>query len=203
MLESPVLSGRQQPGDYASFTHTGTWVDDRLCNSCGRASSRLAEPLLVEWDKGSNRVGDFSYCGYTVIATKCVRDFLIEHTFEFEYRYVEVVRPDNDANLEKRVPYPYTGPELFWIVPRIHIPLDPGRSGVRQRGRCDLCGMTDWSFARDGIVVDRSQWNHEKVFEIEQFVPAGAIVITEMGLSVLLSTQLSNIGFHECGMVTE
>jgi hypothetical protein len=59
-----LLDDPANPAEFAQFAAVGTWADDRSCDVCGEASSRLVEPLQIEWDEGTDRIGDFSWAGY-------------------------------------------------------------------------------------------------------------------------------------------
>ncbi len=196
------MAVRSQPlRCFRAFSHRGTWANAGLCNTCERSLASLVEPLLVQWDEGSEIIGDFSYCAYTVVVKPTVVDFLKENAFEFEYRRTAVVPPNPEVPRIPRVAYPYEGSTLHWVVPRILLPLDAARSGVGIESSCSACGYTRWRFAREGIVIDSAVWAGEKVFRIEHFAPSGAIVITEEGLSILRGTSFSGLGYHECGEI--
>lgn len=198
-LESPKADGARN--DYATFSHLGTWTDGGLCEGCGRSLSLLTEPLMVEWDPGSSNIGDFSYRGYSVLAGPAAIQVLVSNEFELDYRVAEVVPPESTSRRRAIVPYPYVGPKLVWIYPRATIPLDPAASSAVLLGACEVCRHFKWQFLRSGIVINSSDWNGERTFRISQFVPSGAIVITQEGADLLSSAQLSNLGLHEVGKI--
>ncbi len=200
-LEPPSLWNSTPSHAFASFSHVGTWEDDQLCASCGRSFARLTKPLLIQWDEGSAQIGDFSYCGYTVIVSDRVRSLLVEHGMEFNYYSTETVAPEAPPTGRPRVEFPYFGPALTWIVPRFCVPLNTKKSHLEMESLCSSCGFVDWPFSRKNLVIDRQSWHGERAFEIEQFVPSGAIILTEEGLSMLQSAGLSNLGSHECGVI--
>ena len=63
-----LLDDPAKPAEFARFSHVGTWSNDRVCEVCGEPTSRLVEPLQIEWDEGTDRIGDFSWGGYHCVA---------------------------------------------------------------------------------------------------------------------------------------
>ena len=193
----------QDPGlydMYARFSHVGTWSDGGFCSACGEATSNLIEPLQIEWDPGSDRIGDFSWCGYVAAVTDNVKSSLSSHGFDCEYRKTEVMKPQN---IEKynTVDYPYKGPALNWVLPKSSLMLNEKMSRVDLSSDCGECGQKLYTFRREGIVIDSSQWNGEKIFSIVQFDKTFAIFSTEEGLQEILYFNFTNLGYSECGYI--
>lgn len=186
---------------FAYFGHLGTWVDDdEDCEQCELSTSLLTEPILVEWEPGNDVIGDIAWCSYTFIVVSRVRDFLVARNFECGFGRTEVVPPEKPR---KRgiVPWPYTGPEFHWVRDQVYVPLNQDASGVTLEEKCDVCGRKDYTFRMDGIVIDRSAWDGQKMFEIEQFKPSGATFITEAALEEILGQEFTNFHYLEAGVI--
>jgi hypothetical protein len=201
LLEPRTLSDPSAYLEYARFAHVGTWSDHGLCEACGQNLSHLEEPLEIEWEPDADRIGDFAYCGYTVAVNQKVRDYLVCNHYEFAFGEVRVVRPAGRSGGRRQVAFPYVGPQLFWLRAKEQVELNEARSGIRLKLDCPACGKKDYGFKRDGIMIDKTAWKGQKVFEIKQFDPSGVIFITEEGLNRLIQERFTNIGFHECGTI--
>lgn len=106
-----------QPGKHARFSHVGTWSDGYVCKPCGNTTERLIEPLQIEWNDGTEVIGDFSWCGYTAIVLDPVKSFLKKNGFDAKYGKVDVMRPTAKAK-RPSVSFPYEGPKLLWLIPK-------------------------------------------------------------------------------------
>jgi hypothetical protein len=197
MLVSQQVVASDSKYRFDTFSHLGTWKDDRSCVDCGQSLARLVPPLIVEWDGYGVEVGDLAYCGYTVIAKRSAAELIGKCGLDFLTHRVLVA----DRTGGNRIENSKAKSRFKWIEPKHQIPLLPDESNVRVVRSCATCGKTDWSFAREGIVVRDRDRNGLNAFRIEQLDPSGAIVVTEEGLEILKKLQLANLGFRECGRV--
>jgi hypothetical protein len=61
---------------FAECSVVGSWTKGgKPCKACQLTSQDLTEPLLVEWEPGSDVIGDFSWCGYTAVVKEEVKSF--------------------------------------------------------------------------------------------------------------------------------
>ena len=91
--------------DYARFAHTGTWSKEtEYCEKCEYSNQHLIEPLQIEWEPDTDAIGDFSWCGYSIIVLDRVKEHLIEYEFECEFGEVEVRRPTTPKKQKKMAP---------------------------------------------------------------------------------------------------
>jgi hypothetical protein len=191
------LLWQQRPyGDYAGFSHLGTWSESRLCPKCGRHSSRLVEPLLVEFEPGSDVLADFMWCGYSFIVLPPVRAFLEHERFGCSFGRVEVVQPST-ATRKRRVVYPYVGPELTWVKVIDSVSIDAATNNLAV-ATCTNCHRTKIGFKQTGLILSKSEWHGSKMFRVAEYSPTVAY-ITEGGLDDLLTEGFSNLGFIEAG----
>jgi hypothetical protein len=195
-----LLDDPAKPAEYALFSHVGTWADDHVCEECGVARSRLIEPLRIEWNEGTEVIGDFSWGGYHAVVLDSVKAFLENNTFEARFGRVEVISPTDPAS-RPRVPFPHRGPHLSWLIPTARVPLDSARSGVSLISDCSVCGQKRYTFKREGLWLPKKSWNGEKLFLIEQFGRSRATFITEAGLAMLTSAHFTNLCPHAAGQI--
>ena len=195
LLEDPDLLTQ-----FARFSHLGTWSKGKLCEGCGQSTSRLKEPLQIAWEPDSGVIADFSWCAYAAVVTRRVADSLSELDFEFDLGAVQVVEPRRKGR-KKRVPYPYKGPELKWLLPSSRISLDPSGSGIELLIDCKVCRQPKYTFKRDGIVVNRDCWDGQKVFCMQQYPRAQAMFVSEEGMRLLQERGFSNIELTLAGEI--
>jgi hypothetical protein len=187
-----LLDDPAKPGEFARFSHVGTWSKGSLCKNCGVTTEKLIEPLQIEWDKGTERIGSFSWCGYTCVVTDEVRKFLEQTKVDCTFGRVEVM-PPTEKTKRPRVPFPYTGPRLHWLIPARRLPVNQTRSGVQLISDCAQCGEKRYSFKRDGLVIDAATPAETVLFVIDQFGKSRATFITEPLLAWLKSEGFTNL----------
>lgn len=195
-----LLDDPAQPGRFARFTHVGTWSEGELCDGCGQCTQELIEPLQIEWDPGTDRIGDFSWCGYTAVVRNEARSFLEEGEYPCRFGRVEVVAPTVTRSRRRRVAYPYTGPELSWLIPTRRVALDENASGIELEVDCPQCGQKDYSFRQTGLVIPADEWGGEKLFLIEQFGKSKATFLPDFALSQLIEQGFTNLEPVEAGV---
>ncbi len=181
------------------YSHVGTWTDGRLCDECGHSSSRLEEPLQIEWQYGSDQIADFSWCGYTAVITERVRKFMLRERFECDFGMVEVV--PYKAKKKRHVPFPYVGPQLHWLIPRLSLPLDEKRSGLKVEIFCQTCERKYYRFQWRRLVVSKRDWNSAQLFCARQLEPSSAIFVPTSALAMLRAEGFTNIGTCTSGII--
>jgi|GEM_PF-2931962 len=192
--------------EYARFAHTGVWVKTTRCKACYAVVDKgitsllsLSAPLQIEWEPDSNIIGDFSWCGYTVIVTEKVKQFFLKHKFECDFGMVDIHKSTTPKRSRKTVPFPYEGPTLHWLIPKIYIALDEVESELEIKSKCSVCGSVQYQFKAEKIVIPKACWNGSKIFRVKQFIPSSATFITEKGLEEILSQKFTNFWFREAG----
>ena len=202
-----LLTSLVMPSVHPLFGHIGTWSEPKItdpwgtCSLCGNHDSILLEPLQIEWLTGSTEIGDFSWCGYTAVVLDHVRDWLVKSGFEVRFGRVEVQKPKGKKGRMPRVPFPYVGPHLNWMISEKRVLLDEERSGIEKVPDCKRCGQKRTKFVRKDIFIPRANWKGEKLFIIEQNGKSGAMFITEEAASLLHSTKFSNYVLRPAGII--
>ena len=115
----------------------------RLCPSCGACE---LPPLELEWDIGSDLIGDFVFAVAPIIAKQTVAKELAQHFKGFTTRAVNfpehpnLMRPTPPKQTrKKRVWLPYEGPPLCEMVVTHEVNLLP-QSTVEYESVCKECG---------------------------------------------------------------
>lgn len=196
-----LLDDPQIPAKYAMFSHLGTWSSNyKHCKFCGLHSQKLIEPLLVEWEPGTDVIGDFSWCGYTMIVRDQVKQFFDDQELNCLYGKIKYVPPTGKKR-PKRVPFPYTGPRLYWAICQNRILLNEKLSGVDLEIDCKVCGQKKYTFRQKGIVINKVNWKGEKMFLIDQFGKSKATFVIETFLKELISQKFTNFSYIESGVI--
>lgn len=188
--------------DFARFSHTGTWSEEtESCAKCEYSNQHLIEPLQIEWEPGSDSIGDFSWCGYTIIVLDRVKEYLIEKEFGCDFGKIEVKKTTTPKKKRKNIPFPYKGPTLNWLMPKKVINLDTKKSGLEIDENCSICNRLQFRFKMDGLVIPKEEIKGLKMFKITQFGHSSATFITEDSLKELLDQNFSNFWYKEAGSI--
>jgi hypothetical protein len=209
--------------EWAEAGRRGTWSSSSgPCPQCGATQQRRVRPLLLAWEPGSNRVGDFSWPGFDddVVVTKRVFDELASRFRGFEAGGVQIV--DDPARTSSRgttrVRVPYDGPDLreLWTTPWVHV--DKGRSSIELEHECSSCGTRNWEvygverldsswnagtgvlevtrterLPGAGIFIDESELKGADIFRVAEF--PGWVLLTDPVRSLILSEAYTNVAF--------
>ena len=190
-----------KPSVFAQFAAVGAWTDGSICESCGELiGGERAEPLQTEWEDGTDRIGSFSWSSYTCAVTDDVRQFLVERGVDCLFGRVEVMRPTRKTR-RLRVPFPYTGPNLHWLMPTRRVPLNEARSSIKLVSDCPQCGQKRYTFKREGLMIDAAEIGNTSLFLIDQFGKSDATFVTEPLLSGLKSQGFTNLSPRLAGEI--
>jgi len=204
-------------GEFAECLSLYVEPTKRLCMAC-RAIER--PPLELEWDVGSDLVGDFVAAGAPIIARLKVADELTQHFKGFTTRPVNfpehpnLMRPKPPKRTrKKRVWLPYEGPPLCEIVVTQEVDLLP-QSSVEYESVCKECGRPAYrSF--NGIEKRRGQLitpripgqglfvSKKSLAGCDFFKPrnSGLTLCTDRVKEFMEQRGYTNIGFLEVGEV--
>lgn len=193
------LIGESSQLEYARFSHVGTWTAGKLCGSCGQPTSKLVEPLQIEWDRGSTQIGDFSWCGYTAVVNEKVRGALLSKKFRSDFGCVEIIE---GKNANRKVGQAIEWHCLYWLIPRDIVEINIERSGVTLEVDCSVCMRRKYGFKSDGLIVNKdSLLDGVKIFTIKQFDRSAAMFVTQLAKEELLNFGFTNIEFTEAGRI--
>lgn len=151
------LASTKRRGEYAIAGLRGTWLPAKNpCKQCNRLSE-LGPPLVIEWEAGSDLVGDFVWAGVTIpLVTEAVCAALRAQFTGFEGGRVEMIQNPRLTKPTRRtkgagarVWLPYAGPELYHLRPTAWVHMDAGRTTARLVRRCSACG--DERYELEGV----------------------------------------------------
>jgi hypothetical protein len=152
---------------FARASRRGSWSPSSgVCPECGASSQERIRPLVLEWEPGSDTIGDFTWPGFgsDIAITERVAKAL-ENVVGFKLGPVEMVQEPNlklppSSRRGDRVWLPYQGPQLWelWVTQQVH--LDVERSSVWMVKECRSCGRQQ--HAVDGIERWETGWDNER-----------------------------------------
>lgn len=211
---------------YARAGRRGSWTDDSegTCPSCSASRQVRSQPLLLAWEPGSDKIGDFSWAGFD--SEVVVIDPVLEELRSFagfEPAAVEVVE-DADAGKTrgKRVAFPYRGPLLHELWVTTSVGLDRDRSSAELEHACSTCGAERWELygverwdshfdhelkklvrtkterlPNAGVFVHETELDGADLFRVREF-PAW-IFCTDRVREIIEKADFSNVSFLEMG----
>lgn len=142
---------------FALASCVGTWAplapgQGGFCGGCQRLNQIRVSPLVVEWEPGSDVIGDFVWApifGLMISAPAAERlnaagisGFALGPVVMQESRSSKQPKRATAAR-STRVPQvrlPYDGAQLFDFTPNRHVRIDESRSTARRREACPVCG---------------------------------------------------------------
>jgi hypothetical protein len=210
---------------YAQAAAVGTWVrQDAVCPECGVSLRERVQPLVIEWEKGSDEVADFTSAGLGgVMVTDRVVAGLLQAGFRgFEAGPVEMVQDPKLSRRQKVVRLPYDGPPIFdlWVTSWVHADME--RSSVTLRAECVACNIRRWELhdvehvqvrydqvrkeliqtrtprvSGKGVLIPQNTVQAIDIFRIHEF--PGYICCTDRLRDFVLNQGYSNAEFREIG----
>jgi len=164
---------------YAVATRRGTWepLAGKMCPECSGSGQKRIRPLIIEWEPGSNLVGDFVWPGLggDVIVSEPAMTALDEHFSGFELAPVEM-RENSERSARVRstriVAFPYRGVRLFdlWVNCWVH--MIPELSSVELGNVCSTCGRKEYELR--GVERWETTWNQERLELVKHHHPRKA-----------------------------
>jgi hypothetical protein len=167
----------------------------------GRAGLPNRRPVDSEWEPSTTTIGDFSWdgpFGYMFIVREDIVDFFHANKIECEFRSVEYAMP---RKKRRTVPFPYSGPTLYWAECNTWLSLDMQASEVMCTSSCGKCGEVAYTFRNSGIVIARKNFHGEKMFRITTNGRSAATFVTEEGRRLIVEAGFSNVAFSEAGEI--
>lgn len=156
---------------FATAAFMGTWSDDDegLCPECTASPEERVSPLILEWQAGSDRIGDFIWQDMADqgAITADAAEKLRGRVGGFELGPVEMVQPKRlkrparpNRRSRPRVWLPYEGPPIFELIVNHLVHVDLPRSSLRLTRKCGTCGRDDYEL--DGVEHREVLWSPER-----------------------------------------
>jgi hypothetical protein len=169
--------------EFAFATRRGTWFPKgaKLCPLCHRSTQKRIKPLIIEWEPGSDKIGDFIWPALDneLVVTQKVKDVLQEQFPEVEFVSVEfwqnpkVKQPFRTTKRTKpRIWLPYMGQKLWSVTPTKWCRLDQHKSNVKTKTICPFCGKEIFdvpNLTDNHLVLDTTTWDGENIFHIHEY----------------------------------
>jgi len=162
---------------FARASRRGSWSPTGgLCPECGASSQERIQPLILEWESGSDVIGDFTWPGFgSDIASSEQAAKGLKAFGGFEPGPVEMVqdstlkRSSGSRRGKPRVWLPYEGPPLYdlWVTQHAHLDLE--RSSVRLVRECKTCGRKQYDL--DGIERYETGWDKQRRESFKTHIP--------------------------------
>lgn len=197
---------------FAQAGSRGTWFPTgvKICPECNSSRQKRVSPLILEWEPGSDVVGDFAYLsGDEVVVTQKVKDALEKRFREVKFGAVKfwqekkLHRPQKITRRSKpRIWLPYDGPTLWNVIPTKWCHLDYEKSKVSILKECATCGKTIYvhpSWPERHLVIDTTTWNGEDIFHVYEY--SGGIFCTQRAKEYVEMAGFTNVAFLEDGEI--
>jgi hypothetical protein len=134
---------------YAQGLKSGTYEELPRCPKCKLAARKRVSPLVIEWDYGSNNIGDFTWLGEEIVVSDRVKTCFVSNGFSgVGFEPVEMVqreglkKPRKESKAKTRVWLPHVGPPLWNLVVTSWCDMDVTLSRRSLVSECDGCGRT-------------------------------------------------------------
>ena len=185
------------------------------CSLCGRG--RLPD-LLLEWEDGSDEVGDFTSAGARIVCKESVAT-LIGRFKGWEARSIQfndhpkLHKPAGGSRV-RRIWLPYEGPPLVEVAPTFLVKDPAPETTFAVEQRCEACGVPaykrfdgveQWdSRGRrgrspgKGLFVKESDLRGNDIFGL---FGTGLVLATDRVRETIVSEDFSNVAFLEYGQV--
>ena len=200
---------------YAQATRRGTWYPQKskICPECFTARQKRVSPLLIEWEPGSDMIGDFVWPAFNddLVVSQRVREFFQDRFSGIEFGAVEFWQEKKLKQPKKmtcrskpRVWLPYSGPQLWDLIPTSWCHLDHPKSNVTITKACSTCGKILYrvpTAPHRYLVVDLSTWEGYDIFRI--YENSGLIFCTEQVKEIVEQAGFTNVGFFEDGILPD
>ncbi len=194
---------------FAELNRHYTKPQGEECAKCGSIVDPKHDPLTVEWDDGSNKVGDFVHAGADIVLRKLVAERLRDVATGFDTASIKFFDHPNlhkpisiQDESESRIWLPYDGPPLCQLLVTRKVPLSD-RSTVEVANHCDACGAIQYKRII-GVEKKTRAFSKPRISGQGLFVCAadlnGDDVFTPIGTSLKLCTNtvkefIENEGF--------
>jgi hypothetical protein len=205
------------PQDYrfAQAIRRGTWYPQgsKICPECKTSQQTRVSPLIIEWEPGSDEIGDFTWpsLGADLVVVQNVKDAFETQFNGIKFEPVEFWQARKTRKPKKitrrtkpRIWLPYSGPTLWDVIPKRWCNLDLIKSNVFVVKICSTCGKTIYHrppVHQRYLVIDPKTWGGEDIFRIYEY--SNMIYCTDKVKDFVERSGFSNVSFKEVGEIPE
>lgn len=154
---------------FARANIQGTWSPMKnglkICPECTQPLQKRIKPLVIEWESGSDVIGDFLWPEFASIAVSERSFKALESQFEgFERGPIEMIQ-DPKLTRPKRITkrttpriwLPYEDMHLFELLVTSWVHIDMQKSTVKYINKCNTCAQEFYEVT--GIEHSKRSWN--------------------------------------------
>jgi hypothetical protein len=200
---------RQDYNDvYAHALKGGTYEELPRCPKCKLAGRKRVSGLVIEWDYGSNMIGDFTWAGEEIVVADRVRSCFVSKRFSgVSFEPVEMVQkkglkiPRKESKARTRVWLPYVGPPLWSLVITSSCNLDLQSSGRLLVPECDGCDRRRMVILDPTapLVVQSTTWAGSDFFCIREMEKL--VFVSEAVRQAIEQCMFTNVEMKERGFI--
>lgn len=198
---------------FAYAIRRGSWYPEgsKVCPECHSSRQKRVSPLILEWEPGSDRIGDFVWPGFNdeMVVTQTVRESLEKLNKEIIFNTIQFIQNKSlkkpsklTKRYQPRVWLPYSGPALWDVKFIKYVHLDLDLSGITLYKVCPTCGEEFYRSKAGGDhlkVIDKTSWEGEKLFHVYEH--SGLFICTEEVKNIIEKSGFTNVGFKEYGII--
>jgi hypothetical protein len=196
---------------FATAGIRGTFVEAPPCPKCKGGRRKRVAPLVIEWEPGSDVVGDFTWPRglEQLVVTQRVRDCLEPKGFSgFSFGPVSMVQDPKlrmpvrlNSRTKKRIWLPYSGPPLYDLGVTSWCHLDLEKSGRSLLDECTACHRQQFSIISGDmpLVIDPNTWDGSDFFRIREI--GGVVFVVGSVQKVFEAMQFSNVKVERRGRI--
>lgn len=150
--------------DFAELAQIGTWSSSTgPCRQCGGSSQERVQPLVAEWQPGSDAIADVTWAAFQPVFTRTLFGGLrsrFRGLTDGPVEYVqnsELKRPERvTRRTKRRVWLPYEGPDLceVWVTEFRRL---GSASTAEMTDECRTCGRERWEL----IGIERWEYGED------------------------------------------
>jgi hypothetical protein len=196
---------------FARACRLGTWVSDSglgLCPECGMPQEKRVRPLIMEWEPGSQVIGDFSWPGNLddIVVTTRVKNRLdgLITGVEFSSLIVKDAAHSKSRKTKVRASLARKQAETtalwdMWVTAWSH--LDHAASRLVMERECNACHYRYFRppARNKKLVLDPASWHGESVFKCYE-LPVWIFAVEEVR-DMIIEEEFTNVVFREIGIV--
>ena len=197
---------------YAHAFMRGTYEQLPRCPKCKLAARKRVAPLIIEWDYGSNVVGDFTWPATLeeIVVSDIVKTCLVSESFTgVRFEPVEMVqkrgleKPRKESKARTRVWLPYEGPPLWNLVVTSWCDMDLPHSSRSLVTECDGCNRTRMIVhdSTAALVVKPESWEGKDFFFIREM--GKLAFVSKRVRQAIEGEKFTNIQLKDRGYIAE
>jgi hypothetical protein len=195
---------------FAGAHKAGVYEDLPRCPQCKMAACKQAGPFTIEWEYGSNLIGDFTWPGVLediVVSDRVKTCFQANGFSGATFELVEMVqkkglkKPRKESKARTRVWLPYEGPPLWHLLVESWCSMDVELSRRSLTTVCDACKRWEMTVhQRDAPLVVRPEtWLGTDIFRMREL--RGLVLVSERVKQEIETHGFTNVKMSERGQV--